>query len=359
MNINTKMLKANLTIDNHKQICKALDIPMYAETNSQIIYYTGDKHVNAYNGSPKLIFYKDTQIYIGYTSGLSYDIIGLTQRRLSLLKRDNSFLDAVNFILDVTGISLSQVERHTNPVVYDWESDLGHFIRFKRTKTTLPTYDSSIINQLPTIFPQPWIDEGISIDSMEKYMIRYYPRCNQTVIPVFGRDGNLHGIRVRNWEADVGKYMPLITLDGECYKFNTNNLLYGLNYNWAEIERTKTVVIGESEKMVLKFDTWFHEKSCAVGMFGGSLGDYRRNELLKLGVKRVILVPDNDWIGRDDTEIEEWGKKIKKQIALWNGYAQVEVVWDSLELLSPKENATDRTLEVWNQLYANRTVSGF
>ena len=283
---------------------------------------------------------------------------------MSLLKQPSSFIDAINFILSTTGKQIDSIQRINKPHVYDWQKDLEKFIRFKRTGSILPTYDPTILDQLETRFPQSWLDEGISEETMAKYLIRYYERCNQTCIPVFGQNGELHGIRVRNWQPEYlegknkAKYMPLITLDDTCYKFDTNSILYGLNYNWPEIERTGTVYIGEGEKFVLKMDTWFQEKSCAVAMFGGSLGLRRRNDLVKLGVKRVVLVPDNDWIGQDEEKFKDWQKKIQKQVDLWAGLASVEVVWDDGDspILDSKQNATDQTLDIWNRLYEQREI---
>ena len=74
--INTKLLKSALSIDEHKLICKSLDIPIYSENETQIIYYTGDKNKDALKGSPKLYFYKQTKTYFGYTASRAYDIIG-------------------------------------------------------------------------------------------------------------------------------------------------------------------------------------------------------------------------------------------------------------------------------------------
>ena len=125
--INTKALKARLTIDDHKKIMKSLGIPIFMERPNEIIYFTGDKNVNALDGSAKLLFYPDTSVYLGLTAGRSYDIISLTQTRLSLLKQPCSFIDAVNYILDVTGIESSQVQRVANPNITDW-SGLEKFI---------------------------------------------------------------------------------------------------------------------------------------------------------------------------------------------------------------------------------------
>lgn len=58
--INTKLLKSSLSLEDHKSVCKALGIPVFAENSNQIVYYTADKNVDGLKGSPKLVFYKDT-----------------------------------------------------------------------------------------------------------------------------------------------------------------------------------------------------------------------------------------------------------------------------------------------------------
>ena len=357
--IDVKKLKKSLSLAHHKQIMQALGIPSYSENSTQIVYYTGDKNVDSYKGSPKLYFYKDTSIYVGMTAGRSYDIISLTQTRLALLKRPCSFLDACQFILDTTNInpdSISRVKKEGH--VYDW-SNLERFIRVRKYGNQLSEYNRNIIDTLPPLYPQAWIDEGISEETMDKYQIRYYERCNQTVIPCFDDEARLVGVRVRNWDKDrveQAKYMPLVTLDGQCYKFNTNQVFYGINYNKPEIERTGKVIIVESEKAVMKLDTYMGRHNIALGMYGSNLGIQRRNQLLKMGVNTVSYVVDNDFIGQDDAFFEQWREKIQHFIKLWDGFCRVEIVWDNLGLLGPKENATDRTKEVWEQLWENREI---
>ena len=357
--IDVKKLKKSLSLAHHKQIMQALGIPSYSENSTQIVYYTGDKNVDPYKGSPKLYFYKDTSIYVGMTAGRSYDIISLVQTRLALLKQPCSFLDACQFILDTTNInpdSINRVKKEGH--VYDW-SNLERFIRVRKYGNQLSEYNRNIIDTLPPLYPQAWIDEGISEETMDKYQIRYYERCNQTVIPCFDDEARLVGVRVRNWDKDrveQAKYMPLVTLDGQCYKFNTNQVFYGINYNKPEIERTGKVIIVESEKAVMKLDTYMGRHNIALGMYGSNLGIQRRNQLLKMGVNTVSYVVDNDFIGQDDEFFEQWREKIRHFIKLWDGFCRVEIVWDNLGLLGPKENATDRTKEVWEQLWENREI---
>ena len=353
--INTKRLKSSLTLEDHKSICKALGIPAFSENSKQIVYWSGEKNVDPYKGSPKLYFFKDTKVYCGFTSGASYDIISLTQRRLSLLKQPSSFMDAINFILSITGKEIDNVQRLTKTHIYDWQADLEKFIRFKRTGTTLTTYNDIILSQLDQSVPQPWLDEGISEDTLIKYQIGYYERLNATTIPCRDKQGNLIGIRCRHWqpeEIEQGKYRPLLLLDGvTSFKFPTNNVFFGINYNWPEIEQTGKVMLVESEKAVMKLDTIYKEHNVALGMFGSNLGLKRRNDLVKLGVNHVLYIPDNDWIGLNDEAYQEWEDKVVRFCKQFDGYAKVEIIWDNLGLLGPKENATDRDENTWWKLY--------
>lgn len=357
--VDVKKLKKMLTLSHYDTILRELGIPIFSKSNTEWRCFSGDRHKNPYDGSPSLIFYPDTKIFQGYSAGRAYDAIALVQTRLNLLGQTCSFFDACNWILEKTGLDPTKIAKPlTNSHVYDW-SELERFVRVRKYGNQLPEYNRNIIDTLPLLYPQAWINEGISEETMAKYQIRYYERCNQTVIPCFDAEARLIGVRVRNWDKDrveQAKYMPLITLDGQCYKFNSNQVFYGINYNKPEIERTGKVIIVESEKAVMKLDTYMGRHNIALGMYGSNLGIQRRNQLIKMGVNTVSYVVDNDFIGQDDDFFEKWRKKIQHFIKLWDGFCRIEIVWDNLGLLGPKENATDRTKEVWEQLWENREI---
>lgn len=358
--LNIKKIKSSLSIQDYKKVMKALNIPQYAENKEAIIYYSGEKHKDPMNHKPKLYLYKDNKVFIGFSSNRSFDLFSLAQARLKLLSKPCSFMDAVNFILSTLGIKAESVKRINAPNIYNWEDALGKFIRFRQTGTCLRVYDTKVLDELEHDCPCAWVDEGISIETMRKYQIGYYDRLGATTIPCFDKEGNLVGIRCRHWkpeEIENGKYRPLMLADGTMYNFPTNDVFFGINWNIEEIKRTGTVMLGESEKFVMKMDTWFGQNSVALGMYGGNLGIKRRNELIKLGVSRVIYVPDCDYIGKDDESFEEFNNKMVKFTELWSGYAKVEIVWDKdMGLLGPKENATDRDKDIWDRLYECRTI---
>lgn len=356
--INTKTLKARLKLPDYEKLFKALNIPIYTKGHKYWSLYTACHNRDPYKGSPKLLFYHDTGMFQCLTQcSCSFDIISLTQKRLKLLSKPCAFLDAVNFIIDTTGLEIDTVKRINTPHVCDWQSGLEKFVRFRSTGSTLEPYNKSILDQLDHSVPQQWLNEGISADTMVKYQIGYYDRLNATAIPCFAQDGSLIGIRCRHWrpdEIETGKYRPLSLLDGTTYSFPTNQVFYGINWNWGEIERTGTVMIVESEKAVMWLDSLYHEKNVALGMYGKNLGLQRRNQLIRLGVDKVIYIPDNDWIGETKSDFDKWEQDVIKFGNQFKGYANVEVVWDNLELLKEKENATDGGKEVWEKLYENR-----
>lgn len=321
--VDVKKLKKALTLSHYDTILRELGIPIFSKSNTEWRCWSGEKNRNPLDGSPALVFFPDTKIFIGYTSSRSYDCISLVQTRLNLLGQTCSFLDACNWILEKTGLDPTKITKPlTNTHVYDW-SELERFVRVRKYGNQLPEYNRNIIDTLPSLYPQAWIDEGISEETMAKYQIRYYERCNQTVIPCFDDEARLIGVRVRNWDKDrveQAKYMPLITLDGQCYKFNTNQVFYGINYNKPEIERTGKVIIVESEKAVMKLDTYMGRHNIALGMYGSNLGIQRRNQLIKMGVNTVSYVVDNDFIGQDDEFFEQWREKIQHFIKLWDGF---------------------------------------
>lgn len=356
--INVKSLKACLKPTDYEKIFKALNIPIYSKGAKYWTLYTACHNKDPYKGSPKLLYYFDSGMFQCLTQCCSsFDIVTLVQKRLALLNQPNSFIDAINFIVETTGLEVDTIKRINKPTICDW-SDLEKFARFKSTGATLTPYDKAILNQLDKKFPQQWIDEGISPETMAKYQIGYYERTGATTIPCFDKQGRLVGIRVRNWnEQDLAagrKYTPLMLLDETIYKFPTNECFYGINYNWAEIERSGHVILVEGEKSVLHADTWWGEKSNVLALYGSQIGARRRNQLVSMGVNKVTLALDSDYKQVGDAEYEKFEKKILNLGKLFKGYCEVEVVYNNIGLDAYKCSPFDFDLATYEKLYEAR-----
>ena len=102
--INTRTLKQQLTLGDCEKILADLTIPIYSKGEKTWRLYTGCHHKDAYKGGHNLIFYTDTKSFQCVTQcSCSFDIIGLTQRRLKTLEKPCSFMDAIGFIAKSTG----------------------------------------------------------------------------------------------------------------------------------------------------------------------------------------------------------------------------------------------------------------
>lgn len=358
--INTRTLKSKLTTSDHEKLFKALNIPIYTKSHKYWTLYTACHNRNPFAGSPKLLYYFDTGIFQCLTGcSASFDIITLVQKRLKLLSKPCSFHDAINFIIEVTGLEIDTVKRINTPHVCDW-SGLEKFVRFRSTGSPLKPYDKSILDQLDHSVPQQWLDEGISIDTMTKYQIGYYERNQATTIPCFNRAGELVGVRCRHWlpnEIEIGKYRPLSLLDGTTYKFPTNNVFFGINWNWGEIERVGHVILVEGEKSVLKADSWWGEKSNVLALYGSNLGLQRRNQLIKLGVDHVTIAIDSDFHEIGDEEYDKFEKKVLVLAKLFKGYATVDTIYNNIELSNAyKASPFDFDESTYNLMWDNREV---
>lgn len=358
MKVNTKRLKANLKTQDYEKIFKALDIPIYSKGQKYWSLYTACHHKNGYDGSPKLLYYPSTGFFQCLTQcSASFDIIALVQRRLAILNKSSSFMDSINTILEITGLEIEDVKRLNKPNVCNWQDGLEKFIRFRQTGTMSKVFDKSILQSLDKIYPQGWIDEGISIETMAKYQIGYYGRSQCTTIPCFDKEGNLIGIRVRNWnpeEISGRKYMPLILMNGETYQFPTNNTFYNINWVWPEIERTGVVTLVEGEKSCMKADTWYGNKSNVLALYGSQIGMFRRNQLIQMGVHEINLALDSDYHTFGDEDYIKFEAKMIKLAKLFQGYAKVNVIYNNLGLDGYKCSPFDFDKETFEKLYANR-----
>lgn len=359
MNINAKKLKSILTLSNYEQIEKELGLRQFSKSNNQVVFYNADKYKDITKQTPKLYRYNDTKIYISYTKSCSYDIISLVQAVKITNGEECSFVDAINFILSVTGLDPLACTRITQKKQYNWEDDLSKYIKIKNGEKLLEKYNDNILDELYPIYPQEWINEGINIDTLNKYKIGYYPRLQATTIPCFNNTGDLIGIRCRHWlpeEIEKGKYRPLQTLNNIIYKFPTNNVFYGINYNKPEIERTGHVILVEGEKSVLKADSWWHEKSNVLALYGGNIGLNRVRELIRMGVNHVTLALDSDFHNINDNDYKLFESKMIRLGELFKGYADVDIVYNNIGLDWYKCSPFDGDENTWKKMWDNREV---
>ena len=346
--IDITSLKSQLTDDRIIELMDAMGAPlMKADSNNLIfgsICHWGadwDKH------KPKLWYYIESGSFHCWSCGFSGDAISLVQHIKHL-----DFNQAVSYICSVLHLQVGQIEE--NKCIDNW-AELRRFLpNAEPEPDKLLTYDKSILSLFDHLYPQEWLDYGISADILDKFGIGWYARQACISIPVVF-NGQLVGVRGRyTREQDVakGKYKPICTLDGQVLKLATSQVMYGYDQNKAAIEKSRQVVLFESEKSVLKSPSFGIDNALAV--FGSNISKQHIQLLLELGVNDVVLAFDSDYKQAGDDEFKFFVVKMKKLAAKLKPYFSVSIVYNNQGYDMYKCNMMDIPYEQAMKLWESR-----
>lgn len=183
-----------------------------------------------------------------------------------------------------------------------------------------------------------WEEEGISIESMQKFQVYYDEFSDRIVYPVRSVDGEIVNIGGRTldpaWkEKGLRKYTYF-------KPWGVLNTIYGLFENMQEILEKQEVIIFEGCKSVLIADTWGIHNCAAI--LTSHLNPYQMKILARLGC-RVVFALDKEVNVRNDYNIS----KLKN-------YINVEIIADAEGLIDEKDSPVDKGFEVFQCLYQGR-----
>lgn len=361
-------MKQSLTTDNIISILKDLGATVQKETSSEIIFSSICCHLDADCHKKKLYWYKSSNTFFCFKCDFSGDIFSLVAQRWKLQGKQYTFPEVINYVMSICGFENTKFERKQKADIYDWQSDLSKYLHIETQQNVMKIYDKSVLNFFEDIYHQSWIDEGISIETLMKYNIKYYPLANQIVIPVYDIDGNLIGLHARNLNPemiDAGfKYMPVKLLDGTEYKFATSCALYGIDKNAEHIVRKKEAIIVEAPKSVLQAENILDTNN-TVAIFGMNMSKRNKELLLLLGINKIVIALDRQYkemytdnkkkVFTDEFIIYQ--KKINKIIDMFRGFVEINVIYDDGHLLNYKDSPFDNDKNIWKELYAGRFVT--
>ena len=316
---------------------------------------------NVDGGKYNLAFNEDDKYFTCFSEcGCSYSLLSLVKKRRELLSEPCSTYRSMKWICEQVGIAFNFKEevKEVNNNIYNWQNLLRYTKEHKSSENKI--YSNSILSELEDCVYLPWIDEGITEETQEKYQIKWYNRNQQVVIPVRNINGDLVGCHCRNTNPDLieegMKYIPLHMLCGNEYKFQMGLELFGLNYNKINIEKAKQVILLESPKSVMQFDSFSMPNIC-VGMFGMGFSLQKLKLLLGLGVDKFVIALDKQYKEIGNTEYKVWEKKVNKIIDIVRPYAnEISVIWDKDKLLDYKDSPTDKGQNVFMELYNERDI---
>lgn len=358
--IDVDKIKGMIDDNSIKTILLSFGARAISENNEQIIFPSICHHIDFENHKNKLYYYKNGSFFLCYSCSSSGDIFWLVQKRKELLGEKCSFPQAIKYVCDILGIDCGNINtiKETNNLLYDW-SGLTKYLKNAKNHIFNKEYDKSILEYFPQMYHDSFIKDHISVDTMKKFGLRYYPYKQQILIPTFDDESKFIGVHCRNLEPrliEMGyKYIPLEILTGEEYKFNTSNVLYGLNMNKMFIQHSKEVIITEAPKGVMQLDSYGYYNS--VGLFGRVLQKQKLKLLLKYGVEKFTIALDKQYHNKDTEEFEnKYCKVLNKIIDSVRPYAkEINVVWDYDDnMLGYCDSPMDKGKDIWNELYKNK-----
>ena len=185
---------------------------------------------------------------------------------------------------------------------------------------------------------QPWVDEGIGLETMRRFGVRYDPYSDRIVVPIRDVQGNIVNVHGRTVDPDwkekkLRKYAFF-------FSQGSVNTIYGFWENREEILKSRTILLFEGEKSVYQTYGWNIRNAGAL--LTSHLSDNQFRILIRFGLRKVIFALDSDVDIRTD-------KNIKRLCR----YAQVCWIKSDKDL-PPKFSPTDYGEETLKYLMEKR-----
>ena len=356
-----ELLYERMTLDDYEIIMRRLGANKRGDRYNTICH-------NINGGGYNLAFNKETRSFCCFSEcSCSYSLLSLIKKRRELLGEPCSTYQSLEWLCNELGIEFNFKEevKQVNTNIYKWQNSLLKYTKNKNKNIELRVYNKKILNYFPKIYHTDWIDYGISEEVLDKYNIGWYNYKQQITIPCYRQNGDLIGIRVRNMNPEIDiKYIPLQLLDGTEFNFPTNEVFYGENFNWTNVQRTKSVILVESEKTVMKYESWYGAKNnICLGLYGSVLSNAKLKKLLSWNCETFYICLDSDFesieYSNNDGKITSYEKFEKKVMNIYNKlkpYAKsIYVIYNNLGFENCyKYSITDYTREQFEKIWNNK-----
>lgn len=256
--------------------------------------------------------------------------------------------DIFNYVMGMEGISFykalrklvgeNEIPKIKAPVIArifkKYKKDLQEKMlqRFFLRPDVMDIYDHQPIKE--------WVEEGIGIEQLEKYQVRYDLRNERIVFPIWDDKGNIIAISGRTLNPDYKE----LKIKKYCYynKIQDLDFLYGYWQNKELIHSAKEMIVFEGAKSVHKAEGWGYNNVCAL--LTSHISPEQLPEIIKSGCKEIVLALDSD--------IKK--KMLFEESKLLRRFMRVSYIYDKDKLLGEKMAPVDMGKEVWDKLYKER-----
>lgn len=204
-------------------------------------------------------------------------------------------------------------------------------------------YDKECLEQYPKAISEMFLNDGIGIETQLFFNIRYDKRTRRVVIPVFYTNELIGAIGRRNaihLQEKENKYMPVL-------RYSKSLVFFGYDVYYELIQKTKVVMLVESEKSVMKM--WQMESKIPTLALGSNALSRNHIEILKLlQVDTVIFALDKsldyvDSLIPNIQRLKKYGRECKIK------YIDVNNIPNNL--LGEKEAICDRNREEITEIF--------
>ena len=317
-------------------------------------------------GSRKLYYYSNTDLFQCYTGCGSFDIFELLVKVAKIQwNKEFDLNDAVRYIAIKFGLAGEQDDIGEEALI-DWKTlnayDRIQELEIKDYHVELKEYDSVILDRMNyNVKILPWLREGITQEVMNYNRIGYYPGAAQITIPHFDINGRFIGLRGRALcQPDIdmyGKYRPIMIPHGEkpvLYNHPLGMNLYNINNSKNNIKTTGRAIIFEGEKSSLLYQSYFGiENDISVACCGSSISAYQIQLLLDCGVQEITIAFDRQFQEIGDDEFKHLTNNLTKINDRYKNYVDISIIFDKKMITgykdSPIDDGADTFLKLWKE----------
>ena len=317
-------------------------------------------------GSRKLYYYSNTDLFQCYTGCGSFDIFELLVKVAKIQwNKEFDLNDAVRYIAIKFGLAGEQDDIGEEALI-DWKTlnayDRIQELEIKDYHVELKEYDSIILDRMNyNVKILPWLREGITQEVMNYNRIGYYPGAAQITIPHFDINGRFIGLRGRALcQPDIdmyGKYRPIMIPHGEkpiLYNHPLGMNLYNINNSKENIKATGRAIIFEGEKSSLLYQSYFGiENDISVACCGSSISAYQIQLLLDCGVQEITIAFDRQFQEIGDDEFKHLTNNLTKINDRYKNYVDISIIFDKKMITgykdSPIDDGADTFLKLWRE----------
>lgn len=225
-------------------------------------------------------------------------VIRLTNNE-NLLVKDyelNTVLDLINYLIKIKNASFKDVmnaikqELHLDSI-YNYKKKVGLFggiynnISRNNGDISVTTYSEDILEQYGNTPCTLWLEDGISLSTQRKWNIGYDVLSQRITMPIRTSTGEIMAIKGRlNGEPEEFEPKYLYIVNGPM-----SQTLFGYSENYSSLYENEILVV-ESEKSVLKLDSWGYNNVVALG--SNSLSVAQVKLLMSLNPKCITFMLD-------------------------------------------------------------------